>query len=223
MNRFNNILFNAVPIIGIVRNHTFEELVNILPVYTKSRLTTLEITMNTPGAAGMINYASRMYKHSLNIGAGTVCSMQDLEIALEAGASFIVMPIVEEEVIKACAAEGIPVFPGAMTPTEIALAWRSGAEMVKVFPAATLGANYFKDVLGPLAQVKLMATGGIDLNNMDEFWKAGAKAFGIGSPLFLRSVIGAGDWKSLEAHFTRFADKIRNYKIETVYGTASKS
>lgn len=214
MKGFNNTSFNAMPIIGIIRNHTFDELVNILPLYIESGLTTLEITMNTPDADRMIDYAANKYRDRLNIGAGTVCCMRDLEAALGAGASFIVMPIVEEAVITACVTAGIPVFPGAMTPTEIAKGWRLGATMVKVFPSATLGSSYFKDVLAPLSSVKLMATGGVDLDNIGEFWQAGARAFGIGSPLFLRSMIGADDWKSLEMHFRKFVAKIEKFKTE---------
>lgn len=214
MSGFNTTIFKAMPIVGIIRNYTFDELVDILPVYAESGLTTLEITMNTPDAAKMIAYAADRYGARLNIGAGTVVCMADLDAALHAGAGFIVMPVIEEMVILACERAGIPVFPGAMTPTEIAKAWHSGATMVKVFPAATLGSAYFKDVLAPLSYIELMATGGIDLDNLDEFWQNGVRAFGIGSPLFLRSFIVARDWKGLAAHFGKFAAKMKDYQIE---------
>lgn len=208
MNPFNHTSFQVMPITGIIRNHTIEELKAILPIYLEAGLTTLEITMNTPKAAEMIHYAASHYAGRLNIGAGTVCDRAGLTTALEAGASFIVMPIVDEEVITACVNTGVPVFPGAMTPTEIAKAWRLQATMVKVFPAATLGAAYFKDIQAPLNQVKMMATGGIGLENIDEFRKAGVRAFGIGSPLFVKTLIAAQDWKGLHVHFAKFTQKI---------------
>lgn len=211
MNRFNHTIFNMMPVIGIMRNHTFEELVNLLPIFLDSGFTTLEITMNSPGAAEMITYAADTYGHLMNIGAGTVCNIKDLDIALKAGAKFIVMPIVEESVILACVKEKIPVFPGAMTPTEIAKAWSLGATMVKLFPASTLGAPYVKEVLAPLSHVQLLATGGITADNLEAFFSAGIKGFGIGSPLFVRSIIAKKDWKALAAHFKSFAAKVKAF------------
>src|SRR5690606_18081736 len=103
--------------------------------------------------------------------------------ALDAGAQFVVTPITDEEVISACVERDIPIFPGAYTPTEIYKAWSLGASMVKVFPASKLGPDYIKEVLAPLQQIHLMPTGGVGLENMEAFYKAGAKGFGIGSQL----------------------------------------
>lgn len=203
--------FSAVPIVGIIRNLSFEIIEKILPVYLKSGLKNIEITMNTASAGEIIKYASQKYLGQLNVGAGTVCNMEDLKLALDAGAQFIVTPILDAEVIKTCVASNIPIFPGAFTPTEIYQAWKMGASMVKVYPATSLGSEYIRDVKAPLNQIKLMPTGGINLNNIQDFMKAGADGYGIGSQLFDKNLIKNEDWYGLELHFKNHIDKIQNH------------
>jgi 2-dehydro-3-deoxyphosphogluconate aldolase/(4S)-4-hydroxy-2-oxoglutarate aldolase len=200
--------FSAVPIVGIIRNLSFDIVEKILPVYLSSGLTHVEITMNTPRAEEIIKFAAQNYKGLLNIGAGTVCNTHDLKLALDAGAQFIVTPIIDAEVIKACVSLNIPVFPGAFTPTEIYQAWKMGATMVKVYPAASLGSNYIRDVKAPLNQIKLMPTGGINLDNIQAFMDAGADALGIGSQLFDKKLIKNEDWNGLELHFKKHINMI---------------
>lgn len=201
-------LFYKVPVIGIVRNLALHQLIKILPLYQQAGLTTVEITMNTPDAEEMIRYGVEHYRGTLNVGAGTVCNKEDLEKALNAGAQFIVTPIVRKKIIRSCVKQEIPIFPGAFTPGEIYKAWLAGASMVKVFPAKTLGAGYIKDVKAPLQQVKLLPTGGVDIDNIESFKKAGAEGFGVGSPLFKKDLIRDEDWEGLKAHFKRFAEKV---------------
>lgn len=204
-NDFSWSLFNRVPVVGIVRNLTFDEIANILPVYLSSGLTTIEITMNTPSAEDIIRYAVDKYRGLLNVGAGTVCSLEDLKQALQAGSQFIVTPILNPEVVRYCAKEGIPIFPGAYTPTEIYQAWESGASMVKVYPATALGPDYIKDVKAPLNKIKLMPTGGINLANMQSFMKAGADGLGVGGQLFDKDLIKSANWDGLKDHFKQYA------------------
>ncbi len=206
--KFSWDLFNRVPVIGIVRNLSFEDVIQILPVYLEAGLTTIEITMNTPGAEEMIIYALELYPDKLNVGAGTVCTKKDLNKAIEAGSQFIVTPIVRRKIICSCVKKEIPVFPGAFTPTEIYKAWLWGASMVKVFPASTLGPNYIKDVKAPLNDVKLVPTGGISLENIVSFKKAGADAFGVGSPLMNKDLIRNKDWDGLKEHFKKYAELV---------------
>jgi 2-dehydro-3-deoxyphosphogluconate aldolase/(4S)-4-hydroxy-2-oxoglutarate aldolase len=201
-------LFKKAPIIGIVRNLKVEDVIQILPIYRDAGLTTIEITMNTAGAEDLIRYALKHEQKGLNIGAGTVCTEQDLERALMAGAQFIVTPIIEEEVIRTCVARGIPIFPGAFTPSEIYKAWSLGANMVKVFPAASLGSSYIKEVKAPLNQVKLVPTGGISLANMADFLKAGADGLGVGGQLFDNKLIKQKEWAGLKAHFQNFVNQL---------------
>ena len=196
--------FNSVPIVGIIRGHSLEEVKQIFPVFLSSGLTTVEITLNTASASEIISYAVENYGGKLNVGAGTVCSERDLEIALSAGAQFIVTPIINEAVIKSCVQQKIPIFPGAFTATEIHRAWELGASIVKVFPATSVGSGYIKDIKGPFDQIKLMPTGGITKDNIEEFIKAGADGLGVGSQLFDRELIKERDWTGLEEHFGGF-------------------
>ncbi|SDE72137.1 2-dehydro-3-deoxyphosphogluconate aldolase / (4S)-4-hydroxy-2-oxoglutarate aldolase, partial [Pricia antarctica] len=138
-NPFSWELFSKVPIVGIVRNLAFDDFKNILPQFYDAGLTTIEITMNTAQAGEMIKYAVDNYSTSMNIGAGTVCSENDLDKALDAGARFIVTPIINEKVILNCVDKKISIFPGAFTPSEIYRAWSMGASMIKIFPATTVG------------------------------------------------------------------------------------
>ena len=203
--------FLTLPVIGIIRGLTLEETLGILPYYIKAGFTTVEITMNTPNAEQMIRVIADQYKGVLNIGAGTVCTDKELDLALEAGAQFIVMPIINESVIKSCVQEKIPLFPGAYTATEIFQAWALGATMVKVFPASSLGPEYIKDLRGPLNHIKLVPVGGVNFDNCLDYMKAGASGLGIGSQLFDTQKIRDKNWKELSNTLELFANKIKGF------------
>ena len=203
---FSWTLFSKMPIVGIIRNLTFDEVVKILPLYHEAGLTTIEITMNTPSAEDIISYAVEQYKGLLNVGAGTVCNTDDLKMAVRAGSQFIVTPILNPDVIRTCVKTSIPVFPGAYTPTEIYQAWTLGASMVKVYPATALGSDYIKDVKAPLNNIKLMPTGGVSLDNLDAFKKAGADGFGIGGQLFDKQLIKTKNWDGLLEKFKQYVN-----------------
>jgi 2-dehydro-3-deoxyphosphogluconate aldolase/(4S)-4-hydroxy-2-oxoglutarate aldolase len=205
---FSRELFEKAPLVGIIRNVSPDDVKHILPIYREVGLTTIEITMNTPGAADIIRYALENEGEGLNIGAGTVCTKDDLEIALNAGAQFIVTPIINKKVIKSCVKKGIPVFPGAFTPTEIYNAWTLGATMVKIYPATSLGPEYIKDLKAPMRQLKLLPTGGVGLENMSAFLKAGADGLGIGGQLFDKKLIHDKNWDGLREHFRQFLQKL---------------
>jgi 2-dehydro-3-deoxyphosphogluconate aldolase/(4S)-4-hydroxy-2-oxoglutarate aldolase len=206
--KFSWQLFKMAPIIGIVRSISFEAVKEILPVYYDAGLTTIEITMNTLEADEIIAYASKEYRGRLNVGAGTVCTQEDLDKAISAGASFIVTPIIKKKIIRACVKNDIPIFPGAYTPSEIYKAWSLGASMVKVFPATNLGPDYIKDVKAPLTDVKLVPTGGVNLENIASFFKAGADGAGIGSYLLHKQFIRDKNWAALKDHFTKFLKQL---------------
>lgn len=207
---FSPQLFEQMPLVGILRGFPAAKMNRMAEVYAKAGLTTLEITMNTPGATDTIADLIAAVDGKLNIGAGTVCNMEDLEKALAAGAQFIVAPIMDEEVIRQCVSLNVPVFPGAYTPTEIYKAWSLGATMVKVFPAGKLGPDYIKEVLAPLNQIQLLPTGGISLDNMEAFIKAGAKGFGIGSALVPKQLVENEEWEALSQHFNEFVTRYKN-------------
>ena len=196
--------FGSMPIVGIIRNIKAESLASMLPHIVEAGFSSIEITMNTHGADKMIADTITKYGNTLNVGAGTVCSLSDLENALNAGANFIVTPVVVKEVIKECVKKSVPVFPGAFSPTEIYEAWSLGATMVKVFPASSLGPDFIKSVKAPFPQIKIMPTGGIETKDLSVYRKSGADAFGIGSPLFPNSLIDKGEWSKLSDHMKDF-------------------
>ena len=199
--------FNQNPIVGILRGLSTDEVLQLVPIYLKSGFYTLEITMNSPNVVKTISILRERYTE-LNVGAGTVCTQDDLEIALSAGAQFIVTPIIDIEVIKRCVRRDIPIFPGAYTPTEIYTAWKLGASAVKIFPATQLGPKYIKDVLAPLNDIKLLPTGGVSADNIGAFFKAGAIGVGMGSSLFDKNLIKNQDFEGLEKHFQKVASLI---------------
>lgn len=194
--------FYQFPIIGIIRNLPPDTTSYVASLFAEEGLTNLEITMNSPGAIKSIAELSSVLGSRINIGAGTVCTSLELDKALSAGATFIVTPVVNEEIIKKCVLDGIPVFPGAYTPTEIYKADSLGANMIKVFPALKLGPDYIKELLGPFPHLKLLPTGGVSLENMNSFLKAGSKGVGIGSHLFPREIIQQERWEDLRKIFS---------------------
>ena len=208
MSSYNSALFDSMPIVGIMRNYPSEIIKKIIPYYRKAGLTTLEITMNSFNAKEMISYLSEEYPE-LNIGAGTVCEISELINAIEWGASFIVTPILNEDVIEFCNNNNIPVFPGAMTPTEIYKAWKLGATAVKIFPSVLFGPAYVKELKGPLNDIKLLPTGGISLNNIQEFFKNGATGVGMGGMLFDKQLIADENYDGLYHHFVNYAQKVK--------------
>ncbi len=158
----------------------------------------LEITMNSPQPLQMISQVRSLLEGSDTIiGAGTVLDSETARAAMLAGAQFIVAPNLNLEVIQTCRRYSCPVVPGAMTPTEMIRAWEAGADMVKVFPAGALGPGFVKDVKGPLPHIKIVPTGGIDLENAASYIRAGAAALGVGGGLVDSRTVAARDYGRL--------------------------
>ncbi len=198
------------PIVGIIRGLGIEDVLELAQVHSNTEFYTVEITMNTNGVSEIITELRQKFPE-LNVGAGTVCDVQDLEKALSAGAQFIVTPIIDEEVIKTCVKQKIPIFPGAYTPSEIFKAWSLGASGVKVFPATQLGPRYIKDVLAPLNTIKLVPTGGVSKDNIKSFFEAGAVGAGMGSTLYDKELILKKDYLGLQKHFISIRDEIIDF------------
>ncbi|MBF0494862.1 MAG: bifunctional 4-hydroxy-2-oxoglutarate aldolase/2-dehydro-3-deoxy-phosphogluconate aldolase, partial [Candidatus Omnitrophica bacterium] len=186
--------FCKLPILGILRGITLAESAPILEACQSAGLKTLEITMNTPNAPEIIKYFSKHAGKDISVGAGTVITEDGLNKAIDAGAEFIVMPAFLGNIMKICKTKNIPVFPGALTPTEVLQAWQSGAAMVKVFPAGVFGPKYFTELKGPLNDVKLMAVGGVNEKNIKDYFKAGADAVAFGASVFKREWLDAGNF-----------------------------
>ncbi len=202
--------FEKAPVVGILRGHNLDTCRKIADCFLKVGLYTLEVTMNTEGVDEIISTLAKEYPQ-MNVGAGTVLDTKGLQKALDAGAQFMVTPIVDKEVIKACVAQGIPVFPGAYTPTEIYGAWAMGASAVKVFPATQLGTTFIKDVLAPLNEVKLLPTGGVSLDNIRSFFEVGVVGVGMGSSLINKELVKTKNWEALTRHLAAVKKQIEGF------------
>lgn len=196
--------FHEFPVIGILRGFTSDASEEIVTTAIEAGLKNVEITLNTEGALEQIKRASEKHGDDVNIGAGTVLTIEDATAAVKHGASFIVTPVVDIDVIALCKDNDIPIFPGALTPTEIYQAWQLGADMVKLFPANRFGPSYLKDLAGPLSQIPLLPTGGITLETLSEYINNGAAGFGVGSPLFNKERMAAKDWDWLKEQIGKF-------------------
>jgi 2-dehydro-3-deoxyphosphogluconate aldolase/(4S)-4-hydroxy-2-oxoglutarate aldolase len=168
-------------IIAIIRGASPDDVIPISEALYAGGIRLLEITMNSAEPLRVIRQVAGHFGDKMTIGAGTVLDPETLKGAVDAGAQFILSPVMDIEVIRAALNLGVVSIPGAYTATEIFTAFRSGADIIKVFPAGSPA--YLKDLRGPLPQIPLMPTGGVTLENIADFHKAGAVGFGIGSAL----------------------------------------
>lgn len=158
----------------------------------------IEITWNSADAPKLIRQL-RQELPQCKIGTGTILNQEQLEQAIEAGVQFLFTPHVDPALIASAVAADVPIVPGALSPTEIVTAWQAGASAVKVFPIQAVGgASYIKALQGPLAQIPLIPTGGVTLENAQEFIAAGAIAVGLSGELFPKSLVNTGDWKAIK-------------------------
>ena len=195
-------------VVGIIRMQDPAALGQVVEALARGSLKALEVTMTVPRAIELIAQIAPSLPDDFLLGAGTVVDADTAHRAAEAGAQFLVSPVLRPEVIKAAHEDGIPVMPGCFTPTEILTAWDLGADVVKVFPATSVGPGYLKDIRGPLPHVKLMPTGGVSIDNVGEWLKAGAVAVGVGSALVDTKAIAAGQFHVLEANARRIIANI---------------
>lgn len=168
-------------IVGIIRGIPPPDVIKIVAALYDGGIKIVEVTLNSPGALQVIEKLNSIYKNKMLIGAGTVLDKADAKAAILEGAQFLISPVTVIEVIKAAKDAGIVSIPGAYTATEISLAHKSGADIVKVFPAQD--AAYIKNMLAPLNHILLMPTGGVNLTNIKSFKVVGATAYGVGSSL----------------------------------------
>ncbi len=174
---------------GILRGIASDSIPNIAKACLSSGLKVIEITMNTPSASKLISQVREHSKDNLNVGAGTVLTLNQAQEAIDSGAEFIVSPTLIEEVVNFCRKKEIPVFPGAFSPQEIYRAWLAGATMVKVFPAGLLGSKYIKAIKGPFNEIELLACGGVNYQNLAEYFNAGVSAVAFGGSIFKKDLL----------------------------------
>lgn len=190
-------LLKKEKIVAIIRgipNGSVEETATALAA---GGISFLEVTLNTDGALNMIYELKGRFGDRLRIGAGTVLDLEMVKEAVQAGAEYIVSPNLDEEVLAYGLEQGLDVWPGTLTPTEIVRAYRLGASAVKVFPIGSMGMKFIKDIRGPLNHIPMMVTGGVNLDNIKEALGYGAVAVGLGGNLVNNSLIEKGDFEQI--------------------------
>jgi 2-dehydro-3-deoxyphosphogluconate aldolase/(4S)-4-hydroxy-2-oxoglutarate aldolase len=170
-------------LVAVVRAPDPTGLVDVVRALADGGVTAAEVTLTVPNALDVLRAARATLGDRVVLGVGTVLDPESAWAAIDAGAAFVVAPTVDRDVVRLCRQRDTVVVPGAFTPTEIYSAWRAGADVVKVFPADAVGPAFFKAMRGPLPQIKLMPTGGVDLTNAAAFLKAGAACLGVGGQL----------------------------------------
>jgi 2-dehydro-3-deoxyphosphogluconate aldolase / (4S)-4-hydroxy-2-oxoglutarate aldolase len=196
-------------IVAIIRMKEPERVRAVVDAISEGGVRVLEITMTVPGAVDLIRDLAPQMPPGFLLGAGTVVDAETVKRVTDAGARFVVSPVFRREVIAACHERDVPVMPGCFTPTEILDAWDAGADVVKVFPATALGPGFFRDVRGPLPQIKMMPTGGVSVENAGDWIKAGAVAVGVGTALLDAKAISAGNYGVLRAKAEQIVQNVR--------------
>jgi 2-dehydro-3-deoxyphosphogluconate aldolase/(4S)-4-hydroxy-2-oxoglutarate aldolase len=196
-------------IVAVVRAPDPAGLVEVIRALAAGGVTVAEVTLTVPNALDVIRAAKTALGDSVLLGAGTVLDPETCRAALLAGAEFIVAPTLNLDVIRLCRRYDKLVMPGAFTPTEILTAWEAGADVVKVFPADVVGAAFFKAMRGPLPQVRLMPTGGVDLTTAADFLKAGACCLGVGSQLVDPKLVAARAFDRLRDLAAQYVEVVR--------------
>src|SRR5437773_5582914 len=199
-------------IVAVVRSPDSQQLVEVARALADGGVSVVEITMSVPNALDVLRQVRQALGDRLLLGAGTVLDPETARAVLLAGAEYVVAPTLNLDVIRLCQRYDKLVMPGAFTPTEILTAWEAGADIVKVFPADVVGPAFFKALRGPLPQVRLMPTGGVDLNTAAAFLKAGACCLGVGGQLVDPKLIAARQFdriRELAAQYVAIVKKVR--------------
>src|SRR5207244_468180 len=199
-------------IVAVVRSPDSLQLVEVARALADGGVSVIEITMTVPEALDVVRAVRKALGDRILLGAGTVLDPETARAALLAGAEFLVAPTVNLDVIRLCRRYDKLVMPGAFTPTEVLTAWEAGADIVKVFPADVVGPAFFKALRGPLPQVKLMPTGGVDLTTAADFLKAGAVCLGVGGQLVDPKVVAAGDFARITELAKQYVEIVRKHR-----------
>ncbi|MGY2746970.1 bifunctional 4-hydroxy-2-oxoglutarate aldolase/2-dehydro-3-deoxy-phosphogluconate aldolase [Pseudarthrobacter sp. O4] len=189
-------------VVAVLRARHATEYAPVIEALQRGGVLSIELTLSTPGAWDELPRLQERFGNALEIGVGTVTTAEEAETALDLGAAYIVTPITEPEVIAACVRRGTPVFPGGLTPTELHAGWKLGATAVKVFPASTVGAGYVSQLRGPFPDLQVIPSGGVDVEDVPGWIKAGALAVSLGGPL-LGDAFKGGNLHELTARARR--------------------
>ena len=196
-------------LVAVIRVPRQEDVLPVCEALLEGGIEALEITLTVPKALKALKEVRERLGVKIILGAGTVTSPQSCREAIDAGAQFIVSPIMRPKIVEAAHDAGCPAMLGAYTPTEAQSAFEAGADFIKIFPADRLGATYVKALLAPLPHLRIVPTGGVDLETAPEFIKAGCVALGVGSSLLNPELIRNADWKGLSRLAKAYVDVVK--------------
>ncbi|MFB4164518.1 bifunctional 4-hydroxy-2-oxoglutarate aldolase/2-dehydro-3-deoxy-phosphogluconate aldolase [Alteribacillus sp. JSM 102045] len=200
------------PVIAVIRRPPQEKMLQIAEALLAGGVKHMEITMEKPESAELIQQVKEKFGDQALVGAGTVLDEPSAVRAIHAGADFIFSPNLNLDVVKAAKRYGVTSIPGVMTPTEVVTAYEAGADIVKIFPAATLGSAYLKELKGPLPHIPMIPTGGVNAANIQEFIDNGALAVGAGGSLIDKQAIEEGDFEKVTEKAKELFSGLRNKK-----------
>lgn len=202
-------------IVAIIRSSSSDQLVQVAEALAEGGVDVLEVTLTVPKALEVISAVRDRLGNKILLGAGTILDEATARAAILAGAEFLVTPVVRPAVIETCHRYDKVVMCGAFTPTEILTAWEAGAEFIKVFPAEVGGPGYLKAIHGPLPYVRLLPTGGVNLDTLGDFVKSGACAVGLGSNLVTKEALAKGDMGAIRTMAEKYVSKMKEVRQMT--------
>jgi 2-dehydro-3-deoxyphosphogluconate aldolase / (4S)-4-hydroxy-2-oxoglutarate aldolase len=208
-------------IVAVIRAEQSEPLVDVAEALYAGGVEVMEVTFTVPQPVQVLESVARKLGDKVLLGAGTILDAETARAALLAGAEFIVAPNTNREVIQLCRRYGKLVMPGAMTPTEVVAAWEAGADIVKIFPSDVLGPQYLKALRGPLPQIRLMPTGGVNLETATSFLAAGACALGIGGSLVEPQAVAGGDMGRIEHLARQYVSIVSQFRARQSQASSS--
>lgn len=189
-------------VVAVLRARHAKDYSPVIEALRDGGVVSIELTLSTPGVFEELPLLLERFGESVEIGVGTVTTPAEAETALDLGAAYIVTPITEPDVITACTRRGVPVFPGGLTPTELHAGWKLGATAVKVFPASTVGPGYVSQLRGPFPDIQVVPSGGVNIEDVPAWIRAGALAVSLGGPL-LGDAFKGGSLNELTARSRR--------------------
>lgn len=191
-------------VVAIIRADSSEQLIDASRALIDGGVSGIEVTMTTPNALKVIADVCKVFGDKALVGVGSVLDAKTAEAALAAGAQYVVTPVLKPEVIAYCNRVGKPIFSGSYTPTEAQTSYELGADFIKIFPADGLGPKYISAIRGPLPHLKIVPTGGVDVNTAGDFIKAGCVAVAAGSSLVSKDILKNKDWARLSDLASQF-------------------
>ncbi|MGN8646317.1 bifunctional 4-hydroxy-2-oxoglutarate aldolase/2-dehydro-3-deoxy-phosphogluconate aldolase [Gracilibacillus sp. HCP3S3_G5_1] len=199
-------------LVAIIRKVPQDKVLQLVESLIRNGIDTLEVTIDAQDAFETINELNRKFSDKALIGAGTVLNASSAQQAINNGAEFIVSPCLNVDVVTATLQNGKLSMPGVFTPTEALTAIEGGADIVKVFPANSVGPSFISSLKGPLPQISIIPTGGIDINNIAEFVKAGSFAVGLGGSLVDKAALNRGDFAEIERKASEFVKVVKEVR-----------